>query len=240
MLNLSSSFSVLWWRREEHWSITKMQKILKMISLQKDQGRLSHAYLVMGNLDASEIADLLEIKIADQFVIENKPIKIADIRMLTHWISLRPHSSKNKLAVIYKIDNITPEAANALLKVLEEPPASSILVLQAEKKEKILPTILSRCQIIKNPFLEKIVPQEYLPVEVIAKKTFKERFDYATKIAESPDLIKILNLWEEYFRDQMLESKDTRRSLKRIFMVKDLLSTNTSVKLLLENLLLHF
>jgi len=217
-----------------------MQKILKMISLQKDQGRLSHAYLVMGNLDASEIADLLEIKIADQFVIENKPIKIADIRMLTHWISLRPHSSKNKLAVIYKIDNITPEAANALLKVLEEPPASSILVLQAEKKEKILPTILSRCQIIKNPFLEKIVPQEYLPVEVIAKKTFKERFDYATKIAESPDLIKILNLWEEYFRDQMLESKDTRRSLKRIFMVKDLLSTNTSVKLLLENLLLHF
>ena len=211
-----------------------------MISLQKDQGRLSHAYLIIGNFDSSEIADFLKIKIADQHVIENSPIKIADIRLLTHWISLRPHSSQNKLAIIHKIDNITLEAANALLKILEEPPASSILILQAEKKERILSTILSRCQIIKNPSYEKIVPQEYLPVEVIAKKTFKERFDHAAKIAETSDLIKILNLWEEYFRNQMLEGKDTRGNLKRIFMVKDLLSTNTSVKLLLENLLLHF
>ena len=216
-----------------------MKKILKMITLQKDQGRLSHAYLIIGNFDSSEIADLLKIKIADQHVIENNPIKIADIRMLTHWISLRPHSSQNKLAIIHQIDNITLEAANALLKILEEPPASSILVLQAEKKEKILPTILSRCQMIKNPSYENIATLEYLGVEIIAKKTLKERFDYAAKIAESPDLIKILNLWEEYFRNQMLEGKDTRGNLRRLFVVKDLLSTNTSVKLLLENLLIQ-
>lgn len=214
------------------------QKFLKIVSLQKDQGRLSHAYLVIGNFATSEISDLLKIKIADQLVIANSPIKIADIRLLTHWISLRPHSSQNKLAIIYKIDNITLEAANALLKILEEPPASSILVLQAEKKERILSTILSRCQIVTNMSDEKIVPPEYLPAEAIIKKTLKERFDYAAKIAESPDLIKILNLWEGYFRDQMLEEKDTRKNLKRIFMVKDLLFTNTSVKLLLENLLL--
>lgn len=217
-----------------------MQKILRMISLQKEQGRLSHAYLVMGSVEIKKIADFLKIKIADQLVIEENPIKISHIRELIRWIYLKPHSSQNKLVLIYKIDNMTTEVANALLKILEEPPASSILVLQAEKKEKILPTILSRCQILKNLSYENIATGEYLSPEIIARKTLKERFDYAAKIAESPELIKILNLWEQDYRQILFKGEDVRLSLNRIFKVKDLLSTNTSVKLLLENLLLHF
>jgi len=217
-----------------------MQKILRMIYLQKEQGRLSHAYLVMGNVDIRKIADFLKIKIADQLVIEENPIKISHIRELIRWMHLKPHSSQNKLVLIYKIDDMTAEAANALLKILEEPPASSILVLQAEKKEKILPTILSRCQILKNLSYENIAASEYLSPEIIDRKTLKERFDYAAKIAESPDLIKILNLWEQDYRKILLKGEDVRLSLNRIFKVKDLLSTNTSVKLLLENLLLNF
>jgi len=230
-------------KREEHCSIVaflSMQKILKMISLQKEQGRLSHAYLIMGTFDAKEITDFLKIKIADQFVIENSPIKISDIRELAHFLQLRPHSSQNKLAVIHKIDNMTLEAGNAILKILEEPPESSILILQAEKKEKILPTIISRCQILKNLSYENGTCEEYLSPEIISKKTLKERFDYALKIAESPELAKILNLWEKYYREKMLKGQDVRTSLNRLFTVKDLLSTNTSVKLLLENLLLNF
>lgn len=68
---------------------------------------------------------------------------------LCHEISLRPYSGKRRFAVIDDADYLYAEGANALLKTLEEPPPRSVLVLIGTSPAKQLPTIRSRCQLVR-------------------------------------------------------------------------------------------
>ncbi len=67
---------------------------------------------------------------------------------LIHQLALRPDVGTRKVAVIDEADTLTPEAANSLLKVLEEPPPDSVLILVSHNLEQQLPTIRSRCQVV--------------------------------------------------------------------------------------------
>ncbi|MDH4129872.1 MAG: DNA polymerase III subunit delta', partial [Spirochaetota bacterium] len=82
-------------------------------------------------------------------VIKKLDININQIRDLQHKLSLMPYSAAYKIAIIDEIDRLNQEAANCLLKTLEEPPNNSILILIAHNLKQILPTIKSRCQLIK-------------------------------------------------------------------------------------------
>lgn len=72
-------------------------------------------------------------------------IKVKDIRRLVDFFVSTAHSGKHKLAVIAQAESMNMAAANALLKVLEEPPASGLLILQTAQIHRLLPTIRSRC-----------------------------------------------------------------------------------------------
>jgi DNA polymerase III subunit delta' len=72
-------------------------------------------------------------------------ILIGQIRHLLQWANLKSFSDKPRLALIDHADRLREEAANALLKLLEEPPPNFILILTAESPEDILPTLKSRC-----------------------------------------------------------------------------------------------
>ena len=72
---------------------------------------------------------------------------IGDIKKLSTRIHQRPYESTLKSFVITEAQNLTIEAQNALLKVLEEPPQSSRFILTAPTSEGLLPTVSSRCQI---------------------------------------------------------------------------------------------
>ncbi|HLB95433.1 MAG TPA: hypothetical protein VJK26_00840 [Patescibacteria group bacterium] len=213
-----------------------------LIKHQYQAKALAHAYLVFGDFQAENMREFLKINSPDFLQILENPVKIQSIRQLNHWFSLRPHSSKQRLAVIEHAENLTLEAANALLKTLEEPPEGAILVLRATKKEKILPTILSRCQLVRQKFLtEEVLPQNYISVKKIARMSLVERFQYGNSLIEDEgELIKLLNQWERDLRENLLSGEDTREILRAILRSRSLLSTNTSVKLLLENLLLKF
>ncbi|MGH7203347.1 MAG: hypothetical protein ACREHC_02810 [Candidatus Levyibacteriota bacterium] len=76
-------------------------------------------------------------------------IGIEDIKQLQKKIFLKPIKSKTKAIIIEDAQLLTPEAQNALLKVLEEPPAQTMILLNTTSKEALLPTILSRCQIVE-------------------------------------------------------------------------------------------
>jgi len=218
-----------------------MEKLIGKLQRQLKVGRLGHAYLIFGPLDEGPIMITLKVGEPDMFRLTEAPIKINHIRELRRWIHLKPHSSERKLAVIYQAESMTLESANAVLKILEEPPADSVLILQAFKKERILPTILSRCQMFKiSSPVNKDLPEEYLAPDFIFQQSVKERFDYANKIYQLEKLPQILDEWEGYFRKKMLEGKAEINLLKKISQTRDLLLTNSSVKLLLENLLLDF
>ncbi|MEX2446009.1 MAG: DNA polymerase III subunit [Dehalococcoidia bacterium] len=73
-------------------------------------------------------------------------IRICQVRRVERVASLAPFASPRRVFIIDAADDLQPEAAHALLKTLEEPPASALIVLLAADVDALLPTIRSRCQ----------------------------------------------------------------------------------------------
>ncbi len=82
-------------------------------------------------------------------------LKIDQIRGIKEFVSRKPALSKRKVVVIDEAQTMTNESANALLKVLEEPPLDTHIILISEGKESLLPTILSRTYQVEFPPLER-------------------------------------------------------------------------------------
>lgn len=80
---------------------------------------------------------------------EAKTIPIDEVRELTRQLSLKPHSSRFRVAVIPDAERLGLPAQNALLKVLEEPPEYAVLILTATTPSRLLPTTVSRCQQVR-------------------------------------------------------------------------------------------
>lgn len=72
---------------------------------------------------------------------------VDDIRNLIEQVRIPPQTGKYKIYIIDEVHMLSPSAFNAFLKTLEEPPSYAIFILATTEKHKILPTILSRCQI---------------------------------------------------------------------------------------------
>jgi DNA polymerase-3 subunit delta' len=88
----------------------------------------------------------LSIVQAEEF---GRQLKVDQIRELQHGLSLAPYNAKYRLAILLRFEEANRQAANALLKTLEEPPAKVILLLTAESADRLLPTIVSRCEVIR-------------------------------------------------------------------------------------------
>jgi DNA polymerase-3 subunit delta' len=73
-------------------------------------------------------------------------IRISQIRELRHQLAMRPYEGRMRVVIIAGAHTMNPEAANALLKALEEPPAGNLFVLTTAQTSDLLPTIVSRCQ----------------------------------------------------------------------------------------------
>ena len=134
-----------------------------------NKGKINHAYMFEGieGIGKETFAyDLAKILLETPH-LENAPdcirvkpegnsIKIAQIRNLQSDIVIKPHK-KYKIYIINKAEKMTVDAQNALLKTLEEPPEYAIIILVTNNKEGLLPTIRSRCEIVKFtpiPFIE--------------------------------------------------------------------------------------
>lgn len=87
-------------------------------------------------------------------------LKVDQIRELQHRLSLSPYESKYRVALLLRFEEANPNAANALLKTLEEPPPHVIMMLTSQDAQGLLPTIVSRCDLIRL---------RSLPVNTLAK-----------------------------------------------------------------------
>ena len=95
----------------------------------------------------------------DQFMIspDGLSIKIESIREGISFFSLKSFRLKKKILIINDAQTLTPAAANAFLKTLEEPPKNSFIAISTSRLDGVLPTIISRCRKIFLPFKEKEV-----------------------------------------------------------------------------------
>lgn len=123
---------------------------------------------------------------------------------LCHEIALKPYLSDRKVAIIDDADWLNVEGANSLLKTLEEPPPGSVLILISSSAEKQLPTIRSRCQVVRfRPLETAVIAQLLLEREIVCDTSEAQRlaaysegsFERATQLADA-------ELWD--FRQRML------------------------------------
>lgn len=129
-----------------------------------EQQRLGHAYLISGPagsgkrevaaqlanaVNGTDAANVFSNKAREIFVAEpeskSRRILIEQIRELEHGLQMRGAEGRRKVAIIAEADRLQPQAANAFLKTLEEPPANSLLLLLSALPEALPDTIVSRC-----------------------------------------------------------------------------------------------
>lgn len=119
--------------------------------------RIMHSFLIIGGTPdkrrekALEFAKSYEVSQFDILAIEPTAagsIGIDKIREVKAKLVLKPFNSPFKLGLFLDFNTATVEAQNAFLKTLEEPPANTIIVLTARNKDLLLPTVVSRCQVI--------------------------------------------------------------------------------------------
>ena len=88
---------------------------------------------------------------------------------LCRWIGLKPSYGRRKIAVINDADYLNQEGANSLLKTLEEPPPRSLLILIGTSQQRQLPTIRSRCQIVRFQALDESFVAQHLQTMGVAR-----------------------------------------------------------------------
>ena len=79
----------------------------------------------------------------------NGEIRIQQIRELQKSINLKPYQSRYRVLIFLRFQQANVEACNALLKTLEEAPSYAVLILTADNPEQLLPTIVSRCEVLR-------------------------------------------------------------------------------------------
>ncbi|OGR30503.1 MAG: DNA polymerase III subunit delta' [Desulfobacca sp. RBG_16_60_12] len=97
------------------------------------------------------------------------PLKIGEVRELQHDLALLPHEGRWRVAILSDFERATLEAANALLKTLEEPPSQVVLILTALEAGALLPTIVSRCQVLSLRPLPSSLVKEALVLHRAAR-----------------------------------------------------------------------
>lgn len=168
---------------------------------------------------------------------------VDDIRNLIDQVRYPPQFGKFKVYIIDEVHMLSNQAFNAFLKTLEEPPSYAIFILATTEKHKVIPTILSRCQIFDfnriqisdiSQHLQKIAQRENIQAEEEALHLISQKADGALR-----DALSIFDLMVTYSSGKGITFKDTLANLHILdydyyFEVIDaLLSQNHSVPLVL-------
>ena len=102
---------------------------------------------------------------------EGGTLKVDQVREVQHALSLKPYQAKYRVALFLRFQEANDNAANALLKTLEEAPAHAILLLTADTPEQLLPTIVSRCEILRL----RALPVSAIEADLLERGVDEER-----------------------------------------------------------------
>lgn len=213
------------------------------------------SFLIVGK-DKQKVKDqalkiVYERKI-DKFDTEilefEKQMGIPDVRALQKNLFLKPFRSEEKAEVVFAFEGLTIEAQNSFLKVLEEPPVHTIIVICVTSLEFILPTIISRCSVIAEENNDTN-PNENLKnaktVLELKEKSIGEKLKLAEKLAkEKGSALEFLESSIYGLNEMLLENVHTSKETIGIKQDLEALqefynsikNTNVNLRLALENL----
>jgi DNA polymerase III subunit gamma/tau len=142
---------------------------------------------------------------------------VEDIRNLIDQVRYPPQFGKYKVYIIDEVHMLSNAAFNAFLKTLEEPPSYAIFILATTEKHKVIPTILSRCQIFDfnriqiadiSGHLKRIAERESIPAEEEALHLIAQKADGALR-----DALSIFDLMVTYASGKQVTFRDTLSNL---------------------------
>lgn len=178
---------------------------------------------------------------------EKKSIGIAEVKSGIKFLHERPFSHKNKVLLVNNADKLTPDAQNALLKTLEEPPQYAILILNSKTERDLLETVISRCRRIPvtGDHQKSEATEEFVNYQQLTQASQGEKLAIAEKLAkeEKDTIIDILESWLYDARTYMKLTDSPRiqvtENIKSIIKTKDDLENfNVNTRLTVETLLL--
>jgi hypothetical protein len=224
-----------------------------LLKKQTEENQLSSSYIFYGS-DLDNLYDQVtrfskRLNVSKFSIVEigpeskeknsKKEIRVGDVRELIRRVNLTASVGENKFAIIRDADKLNIEASNSLLKTLEEPPKSLTIVLLSSNL-KLLPTIISRCQVVKFP--DKTVENEkslFLEFADRGKK-MKTVFAQLEKLSNDAHLDDYLESILVDLRSQLIKnpSVEILRKIKKIFQARSDLVITTNKRLVLENLYL--
>lgn len=181
---------------------------------------------------------------------EKRTISISEIRELQKFLNLKPFQEKEKVGIILEAQNLTEEAQNALLKTLEEPPEHSRIILTTDNFQKLLPTVISRCEKVKLPpaILSESAVDQKLAQDFLAllEKNIGERLTWVEENKESAkdqgEILKIIAVWENTLRNLMLKNLEGNDLIVRLQKIGEtrceLTETSVNPRIAFEALLI--
>jgi DNA polymerase-3 subunit delta' len=133
-------------------------------------------------------------------------------------LNLKTFESDFKIMIIWLPEKMHPSAANKLLKLIEEPPEKTVFLLVSDEPDKVIPTILSRCQHIRLPGFTNDEIRDYLTGNF---NTDRQKAAETAKVANG-NIIKAAGLLEN--EDSSIQNLDRFKNLMRFAWKRDILS----------------
>jgi DNA polymerase-3 subunit delta' len=175
---------------------------------------------VSRKVSAGSHPDLLIIN--DNLAKKSGDIPVEALRRVGEFLALTPAESPWRVVLIDGAENMNVNAANALLKVLEEPSDNSLLLLVSHNPAKLLPTLRSRCRMLKLPPLSQDVFQQILKIQAREDTTLEAALEYYHLSQGSPGLA---------IQMQQAEMRQYFQAVKEIFMRLPKISSTDMKKL---------
>ena len=199
-------------------------------------------------LAQQKAADLLDLPISN---LQNCPdyleltpdpsITIEQIRLLTKTISKKPFQKKLIIALLNDAQTATAEAQNALLKTLEEPPPSSYLILTAPNESSLLPTVVSRTQILNvlHKTAKNISKKSQQLIEQLLANTQQENLKLIDQFATNrQEALASIQELEESALAMLPQEPALAKLLRATSQAHHQLEQNLNVRLVIANFLL--
>ncbi len=160
-------------------------------------------------------------------------LKIDQVREVQREASLAPMEARHKIFVLRELERANLPAANALLKTLEEPPAQVVMLLTSARPHALLPTIISRCQVLTLRGL----PQQMVAEALVGRwGASREQADLLARLAEgrlgwAVQRLTDENAWDERTR-RMAQARDLPRQnrVQRLAYAEELSRTSAALQ----------
>jgi DNA polymerase III subunit delta' len=157
---------------------------------------------------------------------EGERLKIDQVRELQHNLSLAPYEARYRVVLILRFEEAQSSSANAMLKTLEEPPDHVVVILTANSAENLLPTIVSRCEVLRLRSLSMDETAKGLQAIRGVPKEISERLahisdgrpGYAIRLFEQPRLLEQRISWLDELIQLLAASRRERFAFIKVFV----------------------